>query len=157
MKRDAKEFWAKPLSTVSQKSECTIVVTAAHTDTMQVGVENNRRCNDDVELPGRNNKSACWFPDAHFVLCEFRVFEYFAKDHLSLLAQNRYENALVCAPGSFDDFTCIDLVVGRQVTADQPAGVKLARRDDLPADSSRRASTFPGTHRATGLQRVTSK
>jgi len=123
---DTKKFWAKPVSTVSQKCECSIVVTTPHPDTMRVLVENNRRCNDNVELSGRNNKSSCWFPYAHIVLCEFRVFEYFAKDHLPLLAQNRYENALVCAPCGFDDFTCIDFVIHRQVTANKRTCVKLA-------------------------------
>lgn len=94
---------------------------------MSALIKRNGRSDDEIELSRLNEEAARRFPKSERTLFKFRVGCDFAKQHFRAPAQNRYENALVCAPRSLDDFTCIDFVVHWQVTADGFAGVELAR------------------------------
>ena len=119
LKGDAEQLWANPVLAMFQKRKTSVVVSAAHAYPVPVLVECDRRCNDEFEFLRSEQKAACWLPGTKAVLLKFRIWENFAKDHFGPIAQNRDENALVCAPGTLDNFTCIDFVVHRQVTADQ--------------------------------------
>ena len=103
---------------VAQKGKATIVVTAAHADAIVVRVESDSRRYDDVESFWFAKYTSNRLPDSEPVALEFRVGLDFAKQHFCAAAQNRHENALICAPGALDDFTRIDLVVHGQETTE---------------------------------------
>mgnify|MGYP001814069315 CR=1 FL=1 len=115
---------------MSQVRETTIVVSAAHADAVIVLIEGNRRRNDNVEPAGVDDETANRLPDAELISFQLSVTRHFAKRHSCAGAQNRHENALVCAPASFDDFACIDFVTHRQEAGDGFAGIPRVCRAD---------------------------
>ena len=123
-KGDADEFRTNPLLAMSQERKTPIVIRTAHADSIAFVVKNNGWRDDHIELVRVDQEATRGLPDAEAILFEFGVGSDFAKHHLRRTAQNRNENALVCAPCASDDFSRIDFVVHRQVTADGLGRVK---------------------------------
>jgi len=103
-----------PVFSLPQKSETAIVITAAHADSIVVLIESDHRSDDKIEHSWINQNASSWFPNTKAAARQFGLRSDRTKRHLRLAAQNRNENALVCAPGTFDDFACIYLVLHRQ-------------------------------------------
>ena len=106
------------MATMSQVCETAVVISAAHADTIAVSVESDSRCNDHVEVSRVDEETAHGFPDTELISFELGIRRHFAKCHFCAGAQNRDENALVCAPTSFDDFSSIHFIVHRQEARD---------------------------------------
>ena len=119
LKCDTDQLWSNPVFAIPQMGKTTIKISSAHTDAMSLPVECNGRSDDKVEMFWLDQYAACWLPDAKFTSFKFSVGIDLAKQHFRTAAQYWHENALVCAPGPLDDFTRIDFIVHRQVTADR--------------------------------------
>ena len=116
--RNADEFWSNPMSSIAQECETTIVITTSHPDAIVVSVECNQWRDDYIKRSRVDEESSDGFPDTERIALKFCVGRDFAEQHLRPAAQNRYENALVRAPCSRNDFVCINLVVHRQEATD---------------------------------------
>ncbi len=136
VKRNAEEFGPQPVCSMTQECKTAIEIPCAHTDTMVVFVESNGRRNNKIEFLRPDKQTARWLPDAQAILFKFGVRSYFAEQHLCAAAQNRNENALICAPCTLNDLARVDFVVHRQVRAEQLARCKFARVNDAPADDT---------------------
>src|SRR5210317_1124995 len=103
---------------------------------MSVLVECNCWGDDEIEMSRFDQYAPCRCPDSEVSSFKLSAGCDFAKQHFCTPAQNRHENALVCAPRSLDDFTRIYFIVHRQVTADGIAGVELTGLNDSLANNS---------------------
>lgn len=117
--------------------ETAIVITTPHADTIAIVVESNGRRYHDIENFRVEQESAYRFPDAEMVLLQFGIRRDLTEHHLRLTAQNRNEDALVCAPRALDDLARIDFIVHRQEAADRLAREKLGEFADSLADDFR--------------------
>ena len=145
------------MATMSQVCETTIVVTAAHADTIAVSVECDSRGDDNVEVPRIHEETAHGFPYAELISFELGVRRHFAKRHFGAGAQNRDENALVCAPTSFDDFSCIDFIVHWEETSDRFTRVPGACCAHAITNDVGRAGAFVRRHVATRIEGALAK
>ena len=142
---------------MSQVCKTTIVVTAAHADTIALSVECDSRRNDDIELSRVYEKPAHGFPDSKLISFELGIRCHFAKCHFGTGAQNRDENALVCAPASFDDFSRIDFIVHRQEARDRFARVPGASCAYAIADYFGRKGALVRRHVAASVEGALAK
>ena len=102
-----------------QEGKTTVKISGTHADTMISFIECNRWRDNKIEFLGRNKQASRWLPDSEAILFEFGFRGDFTKKHLCTAAQNRDENALICAPRALNDFACIYFVMHWQIRANQ--------------------------------------
>ena len=90
-----------------------IVITAAHADTVTIGIETDEWDKDDIEMPHVDRIFVQRFERSVLALRDPALRAKRAELHFSWRADHRRENPLFCAPTARNDFFCIDLVPHR--------------------------------------------
>lgn len=110
LKRHANKFRANPVLSVAKERKATIVITATHANSIPFAIKRDSGGNHQIQLPRFDQNAARWLPQTEKIRLEFGFWIDSAKQHFHATAQNWHEYALICAPGTFYDFACIDLV-----------------------------------------------
>ena len=142
---------------MAQMGKAAVVISAAHTDAIAIPVECHGRGDDQIKMSRVDKKATYRFPDAKLISFEFRFGSHFAKRHSGARAQNRDENALVCAPTFFNDFACIYFVMHRYEACHRVACVPGRSCANAIANSFGCADAFFCGHVSAGAQGALAK
>lgn len=134
--RKADEFWMKPVTPEFQERKGAVEVAAAHADAMPGLVKRDERCDDDVDVRGRDLVAGYGLPKAEVIPDERRFTVERSECHLPVGRRNRYKNALARAPRALDDRGRIDLVPDGDIAGKRPGGEKVAAREESIGDAS---------------------
>ncbi len=113
-----------------EEVKCAIKIAAAGTNPVSTGI----KCNDgryhDIECPGFYKFAVFRLLKAIPIQFELGFGRYLAKAHREIFSDDGRKNALFHPPCAIDERPGVDLVMHRQVAADECTAAKPGRTND---------------------------
>lgn len=135
-KCEADELRLKQVSAVFQERKSAIKIAAAHAEPIAISVEGDDGRQDDVQRANVDYFALLRFEETISVVFERGIGLHLTKSHGEFFSDDGRKNALFHPPCAIDERPGIDLLLGRQVTANACAAAKPGRPNDRVRDLS---------------------